>query len=79
VVAGTQALMRDAILRERLLELAGEGKRRTDLIRHGKFLTWTEATAHGHVNKSAEPYRILFPISALQLASNPLLTQNPGY
>jgi len=79
VVATTQAAMRDAILHERLLELAGEGKRRTDLIRNGKFLTWTEATAHGHVNKSAEPYRILFPISALQLASNPLLTQNPGY
>ena len=79
ITATTQATIRDAILKERLLEFAGEGKRRTDMIRHGKFLTWTEATAHGHVNKAAETYRILFPISALQLQSNPLLTQNPGY
>jgi hypothetical protein len=70
---------RDAILQERLLEFAAEGKRRTDLIRHGKFLSWTEASLHGHANKSSEAYRILFPISSNQLGSNPLLTQNPGY
>jgi hypothetical protein len=70
---------RDAILKERLLEFAAEGKRRTDMIRHGKFLSWTEASLHGHQNKSAEAYRLLFPISSNQLGSNPLLTQNPGY
>ena len=79
VTAATQATIRDAILKERLLEFAGEGKRRTDLIRAGKFLSWTEASAHGHVNKSAEAYRVLFPIPSPQLGSNPKLVQNPGY
>jgi hypothetical protein len=79
VTATTQAQIRTAILKERLLEFAAEGKRRTDMIRHGTFLTWTEASAHGHVNKSAEGYRILFPIPSPQLGSNPLLKQNPGY
>jgi hypothetical protein len=70
---------RDAILKERLLEFAAEGKRRSDMIRHGKFLSWTEASLHGHTDKSAQAYRILFPISSNSLGSNPLLTQNPGY
>jgi len=70
---------RVAILTERLLELSAEGKRRSDLIRHGKFLSWTEASAHGHVAKPSETFRLLFPISSNQLGSNPLLTQNPGY
>lgn len=70
---------RAAILKERLLEFAAEGKRRTDMIRHGTFLSWAEASANGHTNKSAEAYRLLFPISSNQLGSNPLLKQNPGY
>jgi hypothetical protein len=77
--ANPVTVSRDAILKERLLELSAEGKRRTDLIRHGKFLSWTEASLHGHVNKSSEAFRLLFPISSNQLGSNPLLTQNPGY
>ena len=75
----SQGLIRDAILKERLLEFSAEGKRRTDMIRQGKFLSWTEATRNG-VSSSARDVRfILFPIPAPQLASNPLLTQNPGY
>jgi hypothetical protein len=70
---------RDAILKERLLEFAAEGKRRTDMIRNGRFLSWTEASAHGHADKSAEGFRILFPLSSNSLGSNPLLVQNPGY
>jgi len=70
---------RDAILQERMLEFAGEGKRRTDLIRNGKFLSWTEASLHGHTSKATETFRILFPISSNQLGANPLLKQNPGY
>ncbi|HKO14970.1 MAG TPA: RagB/SusD family nutrient uptake outer membrane protein, partial [Gemmatimonadaceae bacterium] len=67
--------LRTAILNERLFELTAEGKRRTDLIRHGLFLKqWSTATKNGKTDKSAETYRILFPISALQLQSNPLLT-----
>jgi starch-binding outer membrane protein, SusD/RagB family len=77
--ANPAVVSRAAILKERLLEFAAEGKRRSDMIRNGTFLSWTEASLNGHVNKSAEAFRILFPISSNQLASNPLLKQNPGY
>ena len=70
----TQAQMRDAILNERLFELTAEGKRRTDLIRMGKFTsgTWYAKTTNA-------PYKILFPIPQTQIETNPLLVQNPGY
>jgi hypothetical protein len=75
----SQALIRTAILNERALELSAEGKRRTDMIRNGKFLSWTEASKNGVANTARDGHFILFPIPAPQLASNPLLTQNPGY
>jgi len=76
----SQAQVRDAILLERLLEFTGEGKRRSDLIRHGKFLNqWSTTMANGKVSKIGEPFRILMPIPATQIGANPLLTQNPGY
>jgi hypothetical protein len=75
----SQAQVRDAILHERLLELSAEGKRRTDLIRYGKFLNWTEASLHGHTDKSADKFRVVFPISVNALGSNPQLVQNAGY
>jgi len=85
VAAGGQAL-RDAILKERLLELSAEGKRRTDMIRHGKFLSWTESSVHGVCGASPSTscparaaYRVVFPISVNSIGSNPLLTQNKGY
>jgi hypothetical protein len=79
VVAADKQSMRDAILRERLLEFSGEGKRRTDMIRHGKFLSWTEATANGVSSTPRDAHFLLFPVPSTQLASNPLLKQNPGY
>lgn len=79
-LALTPAQVRDAILKERLLEFAAEGKRRTDLIRHGKFLKqWSTTMVHGKVDKSTETYRILFPVPSPQIAANPLLSQNTGY
>jgi starch-binding outer membrane protein, SusD/RagB family len=68
-----QAQVRTAILNERLFELAGEAKRRQDLIRHGKF---TEAR---RFKVAQQPFKILMPIPATQIQTNPLLTQNPGY
>ena len=69
----SQAAARDAIFQERLFELVGEAKRRTDLIRAGKF---TDAWRF----KPATPkYKILMPIPSSQIVTNPLLTQNPGY
>jgi len=64
---------RDVILRERLFELVAEGKRRQDLIRHGRF------TQPWQFKPQREPYRILMPIPQTQLDANPLLVQNPGY
>jgi starch-binding outer membrane protein, SusD/RagB family len=69
----SQAAARDAIFNERLFELTGEGKRRSDMIRAGTYVS-----ARRFKGASA-PYKILFPIPQTQLASNPQLTQNPGY
>ncbi|MFQ5631626.1 MAG: RagB/SusD family nutrient uptake outer membrane protein, partial [bacterium] len=64
----------DLILDERGFELLWEGFRRSDLIRHGKFLdAWTLKAA------SDGPHRNLFPIPQVQLDANPNLQQNPGY
>src|SRR5258707_13627896 len=71
--------IRDAILNERLLEFAAEGKRRSDMIRMGKFLSWTESSKNGVSASPRDAHFIVFPIPAPQLASNPLLTQNAGY
>jgi SusD family. len=77
--ANPAIVSRASILNERTLEFAAEGKRRADMIRNGTFLSWTEASANGHVDKSAEAFRLLYPISTNQLASNSLLKQNNGY
>jgi starch-binding outer membrane protein, SusD/RagB family len=69
----TQSQLRTAIFNERLFELNTEGKRRQDLIRAGAY-----GDAR-HYKGTDAPYKILFPIPQTQLASNPLLTQNPGY
>ena len=67
------AIDRDAILQERLFELTNESKRRTDLIRHGRFtLAWSFKDA-------GAPHLVLMSIPQTQLDANPLLTQNPGY
>ena len=79
ITAATQAQVRDAILKERQLELSAEGKRRADMIRFGKYLSWTEASANGISKTARDPHYLLFAIPAPQIASNPLLTQNAGY
>ena len=84
MVAGTQAAVRTAIYNERLFELAGEGKRRQDMIRAGTFTNsqrYCQATSPAVlcVKPATEPFRILFPIPSTQLQTNPKLVQNPGY
>ena len=74
------AVSRDAILKERLFELAGESKRRTDLVRFGKFLNrWSTTMLNGKQDQTSKPWLIVFPIPATQISSNPLLKQNAGY
>ncbi|MDQ3673438.1 MAG: RagB/SusD family nutrient uptake outer membrane protein [Gemmatimonadota bacterium] len=73
VTATTQAAVRTAIMQERLYELTAEAKRRTDLIRFGRWqATWFNKTA-------TEPYKVLMPIPSIQIGTNPELAQNPGY
>jgi starch-binding outer membrane protein, SusD/RagB family len=69
----SQAAARTAIYNERLFELSLEAKRRQDMIRAGTF---TNARSH---KQAKEPYKVLFPVPATQIQSNPLLTQNAGY
>jgi hypothetical protein len=84
LVAVDQADARAKILAERLFELAGEAKRRQDLIRAGRF---TESRRYCSLNTTptdcVKParsgYIVLFPIPQAQRDINPKLTQNAGY
>jgi hypothetical protein len=72
--AARTTLSTDDLLEERGFELAWEGVRRQDLIRHGKF---TDAWELKEV--TGEDYIKLFPIPFSALGANPNLEQNPGY
>jgi starch-binding outer membrane protein, SusD/RagB family len=68
------ATSRAVILRQRLFELAGEGKRRQDLVRFGQY------TAPFDFKPTATAdFRVLMPIPQTQIDANALITQNPGY
>jgi len=71
----TATLTLDELLAERGREFIFEGKRRTDIIRFGKFTngTWWD---HEPTN---DPNREIYPIPYTQIAINPNLEQNPGY
>ncbi len=72
-VGALSSLDEAALLAERGREFYWEGFRRTDLLRFGKFLDpWSDKTQSG-------TERLVFPIPAASLASNPNLVQNPGY
>jgi len=66
-------LTADNLLAERGREMFSENKRRSDLIRFGRYNdAWWEKPA-------SEPHVTLFPIPRAQLDANKNLTQNPGY
>jgi hypothetical protein len=69
---GSKEELRDRILMERSWELWFEGHRRTDLIRHGKFLE--KATERGAVDVS--PGRLVFPVPQQELDVNKNLLPN---
>ena len=68
------AVTLDSILPQRLFELAFEAKRRTDLIRFGKYTdAWQFKTTVG------DAHITLMPIPQSQRSANSKLDQNPGY
>jgi hypothetical protein len=78
------SISRELILRERLLELGWEAKRRQDLIRTDESTDF--GTGSGNLwtrgwdfKEPSEPYRVVFPIPQAQLNANPALIQNAGY
>lgn len=69
---------RDAVLKERRIELAFEGQRWFDLIRIGEGLFALDfLRAIGKTNVAQK--HLLFPIPQIELDRNQNLTQNPGY
>ena len=74
-VSGTQEENDEAILKERLLELAFEGKRWWDLIRFGKAIEMVPSLQ----DKENPEHFLLFPISNSVLSLEPKIEQNPGY
>lgn len=68
-----------AIEKERANEFIWEGKRRSDMIRFGSFLTTSWGLPHPAADGASSGYKILFPIPNDQINSNPNLSQNPGY
>jgi hypothetical protein len=71
----TTSLTLDELLAEKGREFIFEGKRRSDIIRHGRFTngTWWDHAPTGDKNKE------IFAIPHTQIAANPNLKQNPGY
>ncbi|MGB3006075.1 MAG: RagB/SusD family nutrient uptake outer membrane protein [Chitinophagaceae bacterium] len=75
-------LTKDFILDERARELYWEGFRRTDLVRHNKFVEgvylwpWKGGVSSG---TGVPAFRKIFPIPSRDVNSNTNLIQNPGY
>ena len=78
------AVTREDILRERLLELNWEARRRQDLIRADESVSF--GTGSGNLftrgwqyKTQSDPFRVVFPIPQQQINANPMLSQNAGY
>lgn len=74
----SQAAFREAVLKERRLELAFEGQRWFDLIRVNNGQYGLDFL-HSIGKSNAAEKHLLFPIPQIEIDRNPNLTQNPGY
>jgi tetratricopeptide (TPR) repeat protein len=82
--ATSQAEVKEAILKERRLELAFEGQRWNDLLRAGTDYTinvmHNQRDGRGNLlSYNVTPQKLVFPIPQNDLNLNKNLTQNPGY
>ena len=85
-VSSDQNLFREAIWKERRLELCYEGSRYIDLLRTGRYIPILEGIQGISVPRSRliqNPFTqmdwYLWPIPQTELNINPKLKQNPGY
>jgi hypothetical protein len=74
IAFGSEDELIDYILRERQVELAGEGRRWFDLLRTGR---WKQVMQP--INGMSQEGNELFPIHYSHLLENPKLIQNPYY
>ncbi|WKN44994.1 RagB/SusD family nutrient uptake outer membrane protein [Tunicatimonas pelagia] len=75
VTVSSQDEVRNAILEERLVELAFEGKRWYDLKRHDIAVQEVESLSEENGNT----HQVLWPVPQDDRDRNPNLDQNPGY
>ena len=70
--------MKECIIHERRMELAFEGHRWFDMIRidDGDYAV---DYLHSIGRTAATKERLLYPVPQVEIDSNPLITQNPGY
>ncbi|GAA4298323.1 RagB/SusD family nutrient uptake outer membrane protein [Aestuariibaculum suncheonense] len=74
----SQINFREAVLKERRLELAFEGQRWFDLIRVNNGQYGLDFL-HSIGKSNASQKHLLFPVPQIEIDRNPKLTQNPGY
>lgn len=74
-VSSSKEVNDNLILKERLLELAFEGKRWWDLIRFGKAFSLVPSLQ----DRNGQEYLLLFPISRNILTNEPQVAPNPVY
>ncbi len=82
-VTASATAMADAVLKERRLELAFEGKRWFDLVRSGKVYQVLNTLNSRDVGRlpmdEVNQNNVLLPLPQSQIDINPNLFQNPGY
>lgn len=74
-INGSKEANDEAILQERLFELAFEGKRWWDLVRFGKAFEKVPSLQ----NRAGNDHLLLWPITLETISLNSRITQNPGY